>query len=318
MIRESGKMTTLLKIRFIQIKRELDNAGPSILVIFGIVIFLVYAAYETFKKMPDAFYLTAALYFICLLIQFYRRDKTFAYNHIHKAHSAFYSEYFVLTFPFAVPCLFTANWFCYPLLVAALYTIPFLKYTFKKRAYFKNISSLVPASSFELISGFRKSFLYIIPLYVLAMGFCWVRIFPLFALWFITVTIASFYKECEPQHILKEGGLLPKEFLHRKMFQNAKWLLLLYAPVLLLNTIFNPDCWLINLLFIPTQIALLWFSICLKYSNYQPNKNSIANNTILSLVSLGCIVPYLLPIPILMAFDFYRKAKNNLDNYLYD
>jgi len=311
-------MTTLLKIRWIQIKRELDSSGPSILVIFGIILFLIYASYETFKNTPDAFYLTAFLFVTCLSVHFYRKDKEFVYNHLDGKHLEMYSEYLALTFPFSVTSMFTSNWFCYPVLLVSLYTIPFLKYTFKRKAYFRNISSVIPASDFEMISGFRKSFLYLIPLYGLAIGFCWVRIFPLVVLWFITVIIVSFYRECEPLHILKEGSFLPKQFLYRKLFQGSKWLLLLYIPVLILNTVFNPDCWLINLLFIPTQLSLLWFSVCLKYSNYQPNRNSIANNTVLSLVSLGAVVPYLLPVPLLMTFIFYIKAKNNLDFYLHD
>jgi hypothetical protein len=311
------QMTALLTIRLIQLKRELDKVGPSVLVIFGIVVFLIYTSFELFKKNPDAYYLTTCLFLVCLSIQFYRTDKTFVYNHIYRAHLSLYWEYVVLVFPFSITGLFTQNYICVVLLFGALYLLPFLKHTFKQRSYFKNISSLIPAQNFELISGFRKSFLYIIPLYGLAIIFCWVRIFPLFVLWFITIIISSFYKEYEPLHIIREGDFSTRQFLHQKLYQNIKWLLLLHAPILLLNTFFNAKDWFISLLFIFTQIALLFFTIGLKYSNYEPNKNAIANNTLLFLVAMGCVVPYLLPIPILMAFNFYKKAKNNLDNYLY-
>ena len=210
------------------------------------------------------------------------------------------------------------NWLCYPILLISLAALPQFRYRFKQKTYFKNIGAVILPSNFEWISGFRKSFFYLIPIYILALAFCWVRIFPLFLLWFVTVTIASFYQECEPLQILKEGSMSPQKFLKRKMIQHSKMLFLLYAPVLIANTVFNTGNWFVNLLFIPTQIALLCFSICLKYSNYYPNKNLIMNNMILALVSVGSIIPYFLPVPLLMAFDYYSKAKNNLKNYLND
>lgn len=311
-------MLPLLKIRLIQIKRELNDVGPGIFLILGLLWCLIYGAYITFQKTPDAYYLTAFLFFICLSIQAKRKDKSFVYNHIDNPQRAIYLEYIVLTFPFAIPSLLTSNWFCYPLLLIALSIIPLLKYSPKQKTYFKNISSIIPPSNFEWISGFRKSFFYLIPLYLLAIGLCWFRFLPLILLWFITVTIASFYNECEPLHILREGDLISKTFLKQKLFQHSKLIVLLYSPILIVNTAFNFEYWFVNLLFIPTQVALLCFSICLKYSNYQPNKNAIVTNILLALVSVGSIIPYFLPIPLLMTLDYYTKAKNNLNNYLND
>ncbi len=311
-------MTTLLNIRFIQVRRELNESGPGAFLILGVGWFLIYAAYSTYQKTPDAYFLTASIFFICLSLQAKRKDKSFVYSHIVNPRKEIFIEYFVLTFPFAISCLFTINWFCYPLLTAALLIVPQLRYTLKQKTYFKNISSVISPSNFEWISGFRKSFFYLIPVYVLAIGLCWFRILPLLLLWFVTVFITSFYKECEPLQILKESNLSPKMFLQKKLFQPSKLMVLLYTPILIVNTIFNSEYWLINLLFISTQLALLCFSICLKYSNYQPNKNSIENNMLLSFVSLGSVIPYLLPVPVLMTLDYYTKAKTNLNNYLND
>lgn len=318
MLCPSNKMTTLLNIRLIQIKRELNEAGPGTFLILGGLWFLIYAAYTTYQKTPDAYFLTISLFFLCLSLQAKRKDKSFVYNHIDNPRKEIYLEYIVLTFPFAISSLLTINWFCYPLLIVALSIVPLLKYTLKEKSYFKNISSIIPPSNFEWISGFRKYFLYLIPLYVLAIGFCWFRILPLFLLWFMTIIVASFYKECEPLQILKEGNLCPGKFLQQKFFQHSKLMFFLYSPILIVNTIFNFEYWFVNLLFIPTQISLLCFSINLKYSNYQPNKNPIANNIMLSFVSLGSVIPYLLPIPVLLALEYYAKAKNNLNNYLND
>jgi hypothetical protein len=311
-------MTTLLNIRLIQIKRELNDTGLRILILFGLLCFLIYVSFITYQKTPEAYYLTAVLLFICFSIQSTRHDKAFVYSHIEKPQFEIYSEYLFLTLPFAAGSLFTANWFCYPILLATLFVIPFFKYTLPQKTYFKNITSIIPASHFEWISGFRKSFLFLIQLYILSISICWFKILPLFLLWFITIMIASFYNEFEPVQMLREGNYSSKRFLRQKLYRHSKYLLLLYAPVLLVNTIFNFEYWVVNLLFIPVQLSLLCFAICLKYSTYQPAKSSAGNSIIFSLVSLGSILPYLLPVPLVMAFIYYGKAKNNLNNYLND
>ena len=311
-------MAILLNIRLIQIKRELNHAGLGIFIILGLFLFLIYSSFLIFQKTPDAFYLTAFVFYVCFSIQSYRKDKLFVYNHIQNPRSEIYTEYFVIAFPFMVTSLFTKNWFCFPVLLAALGIIPFLKFTIKQKTYFRGISAVISPSDFEWISGFRKSFIFLIPLYILAIGLSWFRILPLFLLWFITVTIVSFYTECEPLHILKRDDLSAKIFLQQKLMKHSKYILLLYIPVLVINTFFNIEYLVLNLLFIPIQLALVWYAICLKYSGYEPNKNSIGNSILLSLVSVGSIVPYLLPIPLLMAISTYGKAVRNLKNYLND
>ena len=311
-------MAILLNIRLIQAKRELNSTGLGVLIILGLLIFLIYAAYTVFVKSPDAYYLTVFLFIVCVSIQSYRNDKQFVYVHIRKSYFEIYSEYLALTFPFAVSSLFTANWLCFPILALALFLVPFLKFTLKQKTYFTTISSFIPATDFEWISGFRRSFGYLIPLYLLALGLSWFRVFPLLILWFISVTIASFYTECEPLHILREGDFSSAELLKRKLIRMVKYMLILQIPVLAINTIFNPEFWLLNLLFIPLQVSFLSYAVCLKYSSYEPNKNAIGNNVVLSVISLGSIIPYFLPIPLLMAVFTFGKAKMNLNNYLND
>jgi hypothetical protein len=311
-------MAILLNIRLIQAKRELNSTGLGVVILLGLLAFLIYASFTVFLKSPDAYYLTAFLFLVCVSVQSYRNDKQFVYIHIRNPHLEMYSEYLFITFPFAVSSLFTDNWICFPLLAAALFLVPFLKFTLKQKTYFKTISSFIPATDFEWISGFRKSFGFLIPLYLVAIGLSWFRIFPLIILWFISVTIASFYTECEPLHILREGNFSSARLLKRKLIRMVKYILILQLPVLVINTIFNPEFWILNLLFIPLQISFVSYAVFLKYSSYEPNKNAIGNNVILSLVSLGSIIPYFLPIPLLMAIFTYGKAKTNLNNYLND
>ncbi len=311
-------MTTLINLRLIQIKRELKEAGLRSFVVCGILLYLIYYSFIVYQKNLDAFLLIGFLFLFCLSLQASRKDKFFLYNHIDNPHLEIFAEYFILTFPFTILSLFTSNWYCFFIFITCLCILPFLKFTLKQKTYFRKISLIIPVQNFELISGFRKSFLFLVPFYVLAICFSWFRILPLFLLWFISLAIVSFFNECEPLHILKEGNTFSNKFLKQKLYRNSKFVLIFYSPIVFVNTIYNFDFWIINLLFIPVQLSLLCLAICFKYSLYRPNKNMGGGNIVLSFVSLGSLVPYLLPIPFIMAFGYYGKAKKNLNNYFHD
>jgi hypothetical protein len=308
----------LLSIRLIQIKKELKGVGPVLILLLAALWFLIYNSYTYYQKTEEAFYITGSLFFLCFSLQVYRKDKSFVYNHIHHPYLEIYLEYVALTFLFAVPCLFSPNWFCYPVLLITLAFLPFLKYTLKQKTYFKNISSIIPASSFEWISGFRKYFLSLVPLYILALCICWFKVLPLLILWYITVTITAFYAEYEPLQILREGSLSSKAFLRKKLIKHSLYLVVLYVPIVLINAFLNSDFLVVDILFIPIQLCILCLAICYKYANYLPNKNAGGANMTLSLVSVGSIMPYFLPVPLIMAIDYYGKAKTNLDTFLHD
>ena len=91
-----------------------------------------------------------------------------------------------------------------------------------------------------------------------------------------------------------------------------------YMPILILNTLFNTDFIDINVLFLLVQFALIIFAINVKYSSYVPGQQNMASNSTVSIVSIGSIVPYLLPLPVLFAMVYYKKALQNLNNYFHD
>ncbi len=315
------RLMILITIRRIQLKKEIQELGAGVFLLLAFLLVLVNGAYHCYQEMPLAAYLVAALFFICLNIQFARKDKSFVYSCIENPKKEIYLEYVILTFPFSVTALFTSNWFLYPFLLVALALIPQFKYTFQQKTYFKKIARFISPKDFELISIFRKSFLYIIPIYLLAIAFGWFRFLPLVLLWLMVTSIASGYVECEPLIILKEKKVSPAQFLKQKLIRHSKYLVLLILPIVIINTIFNPEFWWLNLFFIPNQLAVLVCAISLKYSTYEPNRKFTGNNmtfAFVSIVSLIAIVPYLLPIPILMALFFYNNAKQHLQTYLHD
>ncbi len=309
---------SLLYIRLKQLKREIDGLSLYIIPIIAIAASLVYITFKEFQKGENSIYIILGLSLLCLSMHFSRKDKAFVYKHIDKPHVQIFLEYVALSLPFSITCLVTKSWYCYPLLLVILCCIPLLTLEFRQKTTFKKLSNIIAPANFEWISGFRKQYFLCIVLYILAIGFCWLKILPLFLLWFLTITIVSFYTECESIQMLREGNKAPRQFLIAKLKAGIINVLILYTPIIILNTFFNPDFLIINVLFIPIQMFLLGFAICFKYSSYTPNKVKMGNNIPFTIVSLGSALPHFLPVPTILFFIYFFRAENNLKPYLND
>ena len=215
-------------------------------------------------------------------------------------------------------CLFTSQWYCFFILQIILLIIPLSKITIKERTIFRNLSRLIPAFYFEWLSGIRQKYLQIIFVYILALALSWVKILPLFLLWYLTLIISSFYNEFESVVILREGNKSSRDFLRKKLLKHSILLIFFYLPVLIINNLFNPDFIILNLGLLLSQIALLIFVMCFKYSNYVPNQIQYGNNLLVILVSLCASIPVFLPVPLIIAYKYYSNAKNNLKEYFND
>jgi hypothetical protein len=310
----------LLTVRYIQLKRELRSLGIIytllLVCMYALLVYFTYRGYSA--SINGALICTAMMSALCYTIHITRTDKTFVYTHLTQPRKQLCLEYSVLVFPFAITSMFTTHWYFFFLLIGIIACIPYVTFSVKQHTYLKNISRIIPSYNFEWISGFRKSFLTLLPIYACALGVSWFKIAPLVFLFILSTSISAMYAECEPLHIVAIGNLSPRAFLRKKMSSHSLLLVLFFLPVLVINTLFNTDYWFINLFFMGTQLALLCLAITLKYTMYVPNKNLSANSIILGIVSAGCVIPFLLPIPTLMALRYYKKAKQNLTHYLYD
>lgn len=311
-------INSLLYIRSRQIKREADGLGLYLIIFIAIALIFSYLAFNQYNNSKQGWWLVILLSAICLSIHYYRKDKNFIYKQLEKPYLQIFAEYALLTLPFSISSIITKNWFCFPLILLILFSISFLKFQFKRKAVFTNLSSLIPASNFEWRSGIRKQYITFISIYLVALGFSWVRILPLFLLWFLTIMIASFFQENEPIHILREGNKNAKRFLSDKLKVNMMYLLILYSLPIIINALFVHEFLLITLMFIPVQIALLCFVISLKYATYKPQMNQLGNNIAFSIVAILSAMPYFLPIPVILSIVYFYKARKNLNIYLHD
>jgi hypothetical protein len=308
----------LLKIRSIQLTRLLRDLGLYVILIIAALFFFIYASYLYFQKSPECYFVAAALILIPLSFQSARNDIAFVHHHLDNPHFEVYAEYAVLVSPFALPALFTSQWYLVPVIYVVLLSVPFYAPQARSKITIKSFSCLIHPSDFEWISGVRRIFKSMLLLYMLAFILSWLRIAPLIFLWILTTMTSTFYEESESIQMLRAGNPGIRSLLHHKLFRHIRYLVILFLPVLVINTAFNPDYWLINMLFLLTQISLLYFNIVFKYAMYEPGVNLKSNSIITGIMSIGALVPFFLPVPVIMSVIYYFRSRKNLQNYLYD
>ncbi|MFA5403657.1 MAG: hypothetical protein WC358_01865 [Ignavibacteria bacterium] len=317
---------TLFKIRLIQLKREIKLLGIFHNIIISVVLILalfqIIKLYQNYYLALFTFISTVA---IILLIQISRKDKSFVYLHLTFPRKAIFTEYAVLSFLFSGYLLFSFYWYFFVLVILCSAVISGIKYVVKKKTKLGFLSKLISPKNFEWISGIRKYRYTFSILYVVTLAVSPVIFLPIFCLWILTIHIFSFYEECEPQNILFSGYTKPSHFLKKKVLRHSILLFILYLPVLLINSIFNPNLIIFNLIFFIVQMTVLALTIFFKYKIYVP-RDTLPGNSIFLIVIQVCTIlpfiiggiPFLLPLPLFLCFKYYFSAKENLKLYLYD
>ena len=318
MIYSDSMKFALLYIRYRQLRREVNGLGLYLLFFIIAGAYLVYFFYKQFQQGKHVLYAVLLLAAVCFLLQYHRKDRTFLYKHISRPYLQVFAEYIVLTFPFSITSIFTGSWYCYPALVLLVSLIPLYKFRFKQTTRLQHLSLLIPAKNFEWISGIRSNYIPFSFLYLAAVATCMVKILPLVFLWLLTIVITSFQQDAEPVQVLREGYQPAGKYIISKLRVNIWYIILLYTPILFFNTICNNDSLLLNILFMPAQISVVCFAVCLKYSSYRPGKSNAGNNIPLAIISLGSALPYLLPVPAILSFLYFNKASIHLKKFLDD
>jgi hypothetical protein len=229
-------------------------------------------------------------------------------------------DYFALLTPFISIILFTHFWYCFFLILIGVSLITLLKTRPQTTAtHLRFLSRFIPVSYFEVLSGGRKNYIIfvLLALYLAAVCLCWVRGLPLFLLWFITISIGSFFGEYEPLTMLRKDETLDaQQFIQSKLKQYIWPLLILYTPILILNSLFQPDLWWLSCLFLVLQILNLTLSILYKYATYRSKAYFDTGSPVLIIAGLCIVLPFLLPVVLLLNVRYYPKAIRNLSHYL--
>lgn len=317
---------TLTRIRIKQFKRELKLIGLfHNIVIAGV---LIIAAFQVVKFYRDFYFalftLISTLAFV-LLVQVTRKDKSFVFLHLASPRKAIFTEYAILSFILSGYLVFSPYWYFFLLTLLGVFVLSGVKYVVKKKTKLGFLGKIISPKNFEWLGGIRKYKYSFGILYILTLAVSPVIILPLLLLWILTIQIFSFYEECEPLNILLSGSIKSSRFLKIKIVRHSFLLFILYLPVLTINSIFNPNLVIFNMIFFVVQVTVLALTILFKYKIYVPHDMLPGNSIFLIIIQVCTLlsfiingVPFLLPFPLMLCLKYYFSAKENLKYYLYD
>ena len=143
----------LIKVRYIQLKRELHSLGIiyTLLLVFmyALLVYFTYMGYSV--SINGALICTAIMSVLCYTIHITRADKIFVYTHLTQPRKQLYAEYVLLIFPFAITSVFTPYWYFFFVLIVIISGIPYITFSIKQHTYLSNISRIIPSYNFEWI-----------------------------------------------------------------------------------------------------------------------------------------------------------------------
>jgi hypothetical protein len=303
-------MTQLLKIRFFQLKRDLGFLFFVIVALVSCVSFLVFNHHKQIG-------LYAAGIVVYLFYSFHKNriDIAFIAKHFDSANRQIVFEYQLFLLPVSIPCLFTNYWYCFLFLHLFVLFIPFLNLKSKYDFKFSFITRFFK-DDYIFISGIRRNLISLIILFLLALALSPLKLFPLVALFLFNNVVFSFYEANESLQMLQASQQTPKQLIASLLNSGVKKIVLINFPILLINSIFNPDLWMFNMYFFAYNVLILASVIALKYENYQYKTSSSNHQIKLIVMILGLFIPYLFPLAIIFYIQSRAGAIKNLSHYL--
>lgn len=298
----------------ISIIRRLPVLTAIALVVLAVAVCCLIYEYMTESL---SYYFTAFFFILLYSVHSRRKDYRFYLLILDRPKAVMAIEYMLASLPLTIILLCTGKYISgvltavLPFLIVILPRVPSTYGMMRYRITF-NINSI------ESVSFLRKNFFLTVILLLVAYVFCFDPGLSIAALSLLScIFIGTSYSENEPLCLILLDEMPAGKFLRSKIFKPSVLWTMLYAPALLLYGIFNIGTF--YLIFVPFLILFigLCVNVFIKYSLYEPSLRHRQTTMAEILANAGIIVPFLLPFTIFMTAFHYRKAKANLNKYLY-
>jgi hypothetical protein len=291
---------------------------------------------QTVKESKNAYSVSIITGVIIMLIHISRKDKLFLKMYFNRSYLIYLAEYLSLAFPVIIAFCIFRNWNNIILLLLFCILVP-LTYFSSGQGIFSYFFKLLlnPFSSngtfrlnikipikdpraFEWISGLRRYFIIIIPLYLLILAFSFKEYVAPAGLIILSILVSGFYYFGESREFIELYSFNYKTFLFQKIRQSMQYLLVLFIPIIFISLIFQFGTWyyIIGAVIIAFLIQII--TIIFKYALFTENQDLGRNGLIVSINIICILLPFLWPLPIIMCIRYYFKAQTNLKKYLND
>jgi hypothetical protein len=314
----------IVNIRRIQLLREIKLLGYlysiAIFISLGFVIYKLFALYQNFYS---SLYILTLIFSVLISFHLVRKDKVFLNKQFENPRRKIFYEYLLFTLPFFIPLLFSPFFYLVAVIPVFIYSISYIIFQFTKKTGVRFLNKIISPINFEWLSGIRKRRYYFSIVYLLAVVFSFMPVLPLVLIWILSILIYEFYCECEPLNMLRINSYSTKLFIRNKILRHVMLYTMFFIPLIIINSIINPEVFYINMIFFIVQLTILILAVLMKYKMYSPLDYLkgiylylIIIQTLTALPLFMGGIPFLLPMPLILCFKYYKEAKNNLNYYL--
>lgn len=300
-----------------QLFRVLKDIGIGHLIILTpILILVVLGILHTILTHSDP--LVPILVLVTLIGNHWTRKDRFFLEQLPCPLRLFYIiDYSLLCSPFFACFIYWGQWFNLLLLLAGLLLLSIIKPPYAKVSRQKALHFLplnwIPLEIFEWRCGFRKNPL----LFLVFYGSCLaLAIYPITApscVFLMALGVTTFFQFFEHKDLLLVVNK-DQKLLQKKASLSLKLFNVLMLPHYLLFLFLHQGYTYWGALFIVSIVAqlLIVFAISMKYKSYSFHGHKIYNSLPLAIFVACLTIPFLWPIPVLMLFNFWKKAQENL------
>jgi len=311
-------MKIILQTRWKQTLYFFQLAG-AVRTIFVFIMF-IYLAFSIFNYCATSIGATIAAalnFFAVAMLHFFRKDKQFLNLIVTKPLFIFWGEYLLLSLLTIVSLIYFRQFLILIIFLAFVFGVSFFKKELKIKQLFLNPFQKISGADFEYAAGFRKNFIWLLTLHLLAVIFFnYIAVIPIIVI-IEAFVISSFFVQAESEMQICLWQLSAKKFLFRKIWKLLKiWNALTIPLIILWCIVFSEILPFAVAIFIFLNIFLI-YSLLAKYAFFRAEKKMTFLFIYHSLGFVGIIVPFFLPILLFLLIRFYFKSIQNLNTLLY-
>lgn len=312
-------ISAFINIRFKQFYRAIKGIGLfRIVFLAGLFAFLGFVLFKQTEILPNAYYVSGVYLLLIALIQLKRQDKLFLKSHFNNFKLIYLTEYLILTIPLLVCLIYHYQWLSILILFPSLFLIVNLDFIVKRRVLNTKVQKWIPFDNFEWKGGLRKSFLFLVPIWIISMATSFFIGSVPIAIFIFGIVSLGFYEKSEPYQMILAYEMSTRKFLFHKMKLQITVFSFITIPLILLFVIFNYEHWYIPIAEYLIFISLNIYFILAKYAFYEPNSKSHTTVIVGSIGVIAIFIPFLLPVVWLFSLWFYFKSIDKLNLYLND
>lgn len=306
-----------ISFRCKQFFRLLKDIGIGHLILLAPILFVGVLGILQVILTSNNWMIAAFLLFSLVGNHWNRNDRFFLEQLSIPIFLIFYLDYIVLCSPFMICFIFWSKWQNLIVLNLGIFLLSMIKPPYyeagnKKTSNFFTLK-WIPLELFEWRSGLRKNRPLFLIAYGLGLGFSIYPITTPIFVFLMALGVTTFFQFFEHKDLLLAVNA-DKKLLQKKTLGSLKIFNLFMLPHYLLFIFFNPYPKYVGALVVVTLIAqlIIIFSIAMKYKTYSFHEHKVHNTLPLTIFVACWTFPFLWPVPIIMIFHFWRKAKKNL------